>query len=39
MLDVMYEVPSEKSITECVVNEDVVERQEKPVLIYEKQSA
>jgi ATP-dependent Clp protease ATP-binding subunit ClpX len=39
MLDVMYEIPSDKSITECLVNEDVVERNDKPVLIYEKQSA
>jgi ATP-dependent Clp protease ATP-binding subunit ClpX len=39
MLDVMYDVPSEKGIKECLVNEDVVEKREKPVLIYEKQSA
>jgi ATP-dependent Clp protease ATP-binding subunit ClpX len=39
MLDIMYEIPSEKSITECVINEDVVTRGEKPVLIYEKRSA
>jgi ATP-dependent Clp protease ATP-binding subunit ClpX len=39
MLDVMYEIPSDKSINECVINEDVIERHEKPLLIYEKQSA
>ena len=39
MLDVMYEIPSEKSITECLIGEDVIEKDEKPVLVYEKQSA
>jgi ATP-dependent Clp protease ATP-binding subunit ClpX len=39
MLDVMYEIPSDKSITECVINEEVIEKGEKPVLIYEKRSA
>jgi ATP-dependent Clp protease ATP-binding subunit ClpX len=39
MLDVMYEIPSDKSITECVINEEVIEKGENPVLIYEKRSA
>jgi ATP-dependent Clp protease ATP-binding subunit ClpX len=39
MLEVMYEIPSEKGITECLVGEEVIEKNEKPVLIYEKQSA
>ena len=39
MLDIMYEIPSDKSITECVINEDVVAHGEKPVIIYEKRSA
>lgn len=39
MLDVMFEIPSDPRITECVVNEDVIERHEKPVLIYGKQTA
>ncbi len=39
MLDVMFEVPSEKTIKECLINEDVIEKKEKPVLIYERQSA
>ena len=39
MLDVMFEIPSEKTIKECLVNEDVIEKKEKPVLIYERQSA
>lgn len=36
MLDVMYEIPSRKDIKECVINEDVVIRKERPILIYEK---
>jgi len=39
MLDIMYEIPSDKSITECVINDDVVERRDKPTLVYEKRSA
>jgi ATP-dependent Clp protease ATP-binding subunit ClpX len=35
----MYEIPSEKGITECLVSEEVIDKNEKPVLIYEKQSA
>jgi ATP-dependent Clp protease ATP-binding subunit ClpX len=38
MLDVMYEIPSQKGIKECIINEDVIRKKEKPVLIYEKQS-
>jgi ATP-dependent Clp protease ATP-binding subunit ClpX len=39
MLEVMYEIPSDKRITECLINEDVIRKHEKPDLIYEKQSA
>jgi ATP-dependent Clp protease ATP-binding subunit ClpX len=39
MLDVMYEIPSQKGIKECLINDDVIEKNGKPVLIYEKQSA
>jgi ATP-dependent Clp protease ATP-binding subunit ClpX len=39
MLDVMYEIPSQKGIKECLINEDVIEKKGKPILIYEKQSA
>ncbi len=38
MLDLMYEVPSEKSIKECLINEEVITSKEKPLLIY-RQSA
>jgi ATP-dependent Clp protease ATP-binding subunit ClpX len=38
MLDVMYEIPSQKGIKECLVTEDTVLKREKPILIYEKQA-
>jgi len=34
MLDVMYEIPSQKDVAECIVNEDTVLKREKPILIY-----
>ena len=38
MLEVMYEIPSQKGIKECLVTEDTVLKKEKPILIYEKQA-
>lgn len=38
MLDVMYEIPSQKGIKECLINEDTIAKKEKPILIYEKQA-
>jgi ATP-dependent Clp protease ATP-binding subunit ClpX len=38
MLDVMYEIPSQKGIKECLITEDTVSKKEKPILIYEKQA-
>jgi len=36
MLDVMYEIPSQSNVKECIINEDVVLKKEKPILVYEK---
>jgi ATP-dependent Clp protease ATP-binding subunit ClpX len=36
MLDLMYEAPSEKGIVECIINEEVIRKKEKPLLIYEE---
>ncbi len=36
MLDVMYEIPSQSNIKECIINEDVILKKEKPLLVYEK---
>jgi len=38
MLDVMYEIPSQKGIKECLINEDTITKKGKPILIYEKQA-
>jgi len=38
MLEVMYEIPSQKGIKECLITEDTVVKKEKPILIYEKQA-
>jgi ATP-dependent Clp protease ATP-binding subunit ClpX len=38
MLDVMYEIPSQKGIKDCLITEDTVQKNEKPILIYEKQA-
>ena len=38
MLDVMYEIPSQKGIKECLITEDTVTKNEKPLLLYEKQA-
>jgi ATP-dependent Clp protease ATP-binding subunit ClpX len=38
MLDVMYEIPSQDGIKECLVTEDVITKRESPILIYEKRA-
>ena len=38
MLDVMYEIPSQKGIRECLITEETVAKKEKPILVYEKQA-
>ncbi|NCO83936.1 MAG: ATP-dependent Clp protease ATP-binding subunit ClpX [Nitrospirae bacterium CG_4_10_14_3_um_filter_44_29] len=38
MLDVMYEIPSQKGIKECLISEDTITKKEKPILVYEKQA-
>jgi ATP-dependent Clp protease ATP-binding subunit ClpX len=37
MLDVMYEIPSQPNIRECIVSEEVVLHHESPILLYEKE--
>jgi ATP-dependent Clp protease ATP-binding subunit ClpX len=38
MLDVMYELPSELNVKECVVNEQVIYNGEYPVILYENKA-
>lgn len=35
MLDIMYELPSQEGVSECVINEEVVSNRANPLLIYE----
>ena len=39
MLEVMYDIPSQRGIKECVISEEVVLNKEKPILIYDTKSA
>ncbi len=36
MLDVMYEIPTDPTIKECVINDDVIINNGQPILLYEK---
>lgn len=36
MLDVMYIIPSEKGISECIINAEVVEKKAVPLLLYKQ---
>ncbi len=36
MLDLMYEIPSQKNIKECIINDGVVMKKENPIILYEK---
>ena len=36
MLDLMYTLPGQKKIRECVITRDVVEAREKPITLMEK---
>ena len=35
MLDVMYELPAQSNVKECVISEEVVLNQQEPILVYE----
>jgi len=38
MLDIMYDIPSESNVVECIITQEVIEGQELPLRIYEHQS-
>ena len=38
MLDVMFDIPSQPNIKECIINEEVVLKRESPLLMYEKET-
>ena len=38
MLEIMYEIPSKRGVSECIINEEAITRKEKPMVVYEKQA-
>jgi ATP-dependent Clp protease ATP-binding subunit ClpX len=36
MMDLMFDLPSQESIKECVITDEFIEKKETPVLLYEK---
>lgn len=38
LLYTMYEIPSQKNVAECVVNEDVILHQEQPIILFESKT-
>ena len=39
MLDIMYEIPSQDNVRECLINDEVIAKGEGPILVYEKEEA
>lgn len=39
MLDLMYEIPSQNTVREVVISEDVIYRKERPLLVYDQSIA
>ena len=38
MLDIMYELPSQSNIKECIINEETIANKQKPIVLYEKKA-
>ena len=38
MLDVMYDLPSQPNVKECIISEDVVLHKQEPMLVYENEA-
>jgi ATP-dependent Clp protease ATP-binding subunit ClpX len=38
MLDIMYDIPSQQNIKECIISEEVILKREKPLIIYESKT-
>jgi ATP-dependent Clp protease ATP-binding subunit ClpX len=38
MLDIMYELPSQHNIRECIISEETITNKEKPIVLYEKKA-
>ena len=38
MLDIMYDIPSQENVKECVISEEVIAKKEKPLILYENKT-
>ena len=38
MLDVMYDIPSKSNVKECIISEDVILKNQEPILVYENEA-
>jgi len=38
MLEIMYDIPSQENVKECVISEDVIVKRDKPLLVYENKT-
>jgi ATP-dependent Clp protease ATP-binding subunit ClpX len=38
MLEIMYDIPSQENVKECVISEDVIFKREKPLILYENKT-
>ncbi len=38
MLDVMYDLPAKRNVRECIISEEVVQRMQEPILVYENEA-
>jgi ATP-dependent Clp protease ATP-binding subunit ClpX len=38
MLDIMYDLPSQNNIKECIINEETILHKERPIVLYEKKA-
>jgi ATP-dependent Clp protease ATP-binding subunit ClpX len=39
MLDVMYDLPSQVNVKECIISDEVIDGKEEPILIYEQKES
>jgi ATP-dependent Clp protease ATP-binding subunit ClpX len=38
MLEIMYDIPSQENIKECIISEEVISKRKKPLILYEKKT-
>jgi len=38
MLEIMYDIPSQENVKECVISEEVILKREKPLILYENKT-